>query len=146
MPQSDDLVRRFFEEHPLARFSVYTDMQAGYVRAMGLEILERLDQAISETEDGVQVDDPQALVYRNFWFWTLGAYEVVRTMTDKRSGADRCFAPDLSDRLMDLKQRVADIRMPFAKQEIRGRRQIVTRLRTQLIHHVTIAPRKTPAR
>ena len=60
------------------------------------------------------------------WFWTLGAYEVVRTMCQ----AEACFSPELLTRLKNLKKTLADIRMPAAKMERMGKREPISSSRS----------------
>ena len=64
--------------------------------------------------DGVIIDP----VYAKFWLWVLGAYEVVRTMCE----AEQCFSAGVRDQLRDLKQRLTLLRIPFAKQELPGKK------------------------
>jgi hypothetical protein len=50
------------------------------------------------------------------WLWTLGAYELIRTM----SQASVCFSSDIFDQIQELKQELAIARMPSAKMEKKG--------------------------
>ncbi|WP_172329572.1 hypothetical protein [Mangrovicoccus sp. HB161399] len=52
-----------------------------------------------------------------FWLWILGAYEVLRTID--RNG--ECLSRDLRQKIAEEKRHVAQIRMPFAKQELNRR-------------------------
>lgn len=49
----------------------------------------------------------------DMWFWTLGAYEVVRTM----SQAKKCFSESAMIRINETKKHFARARMPAAKME-----------------------------
>ena len=53
----------------------------------------------------------------SFWFWTLGAYEVTRTM-DQHSAA--CFSNRLQKNIKTQKKILVELRVPFAKQEYAG--------------------------
>lgn len=111
MPMTDpnDVFRQYLEERPLLDFSVYTNTQ-----------IERLNKLASEINGMMtQRRDAQVFsdIYGSFWLWVLGAYEVVRTMAQARSS----FVPEVTQRLKDYKRKIANIRMPFAKQEYQGR-------------------------
>jgi len=54
------------------------------------------------------------------WLWTLGAYEVVRTMCQ----AEACFSPEVQFKLRTLKRELASVRMPAAKMEKAGKKSI----------------------
>jgi hypothetical protein len=56
------------------------------------------------------------------WFWSLGAYEVVRTMHQSKE----CFSDRLVQDLSGLKKTLATVRMPAAKMEKPGKRAPVT--------------------
>ncbi len=58
-------------------------------------------------------------VYGLFWLWTLGAYEVVRTMTQARSS----FSATVHEKLLNYKHKISKIRIPFAKQEYQGKKR-----------------------
>jgi len=60
-------------------------------------------------------------VYDLFWLWVLGAYEVVRTMSQN----EECFASPVQEKIVEQKRILATIRMPFAKQELKGSRKPV---------------------
>jgi hypothetical protein len=56
------------------------------------------------------------------WLWTLGAYEVVRTMCQAKS----CFSDRTMDQLTHLKKTLSAVRMPAPKMEKAGERVSVT--------------------
>jgi hypothetical protein len=56
------------------------------------------------------------------WLWTLGTYEVVRTMCQAKS----CFSPRVLEGLAQLKKILSAVRMPAAKMEKPGRKAPVT--------------------
>jgi hypothetical protein len=51
-----------------------------------------------------------------FWFWVLGAYEVLRTINQHK----KCFTATGAIVINNMKKKLAVIRVPFAKQELRG--------------------------
>ncbi len=59
-----------YSAKPLLKFSAYTDSQSQAVKDLGNEVLSLL----------TKVEIMSA--YNRFWFWTLGAYEALRPMTD----------------------------------------------------------------
>ena len=63
-------------------------------------------------QEGI-VDGDFNLAYGRIWLWILGAYEVVRTMCQARI----CFSEEYLAKLTTFKTAMADIRIPFAKQE-----------------------------
>src|SRR5689334_3335788 len=56
------------------------------------------------------------------WLWTLGAYEVVRTICQ----AERCFSARAIAEFRRIKRTLSVVRMPAAKMEKAGRREPVT--------------------
>lgn len=100
------------EANPLVRFSVYTHIQAAFLRERGQEILRLMDRA----SVGGATPSLTQTVYPEFWLWVFGAYEVVRTM----SIGQGCFSPSLTVRLVDLKKQLTPLRMVLAKQERAG--------------------------
>lgn len=122
MEKQDETIERMLNSTPLVIFSVYTHLQVEALNNLGGEILDILDTSIKE--EGIEPDFQQA--YGKFWFWVIGAYEVVRTMTDKKTGAADCFSDRIKKALGELKSSLADIRIPFAKQEIRGKNEMIS--------------------
>ena len=119
MDKQDETIEHMLNSAPLVIFSVYTHSQVETLNNLGSEILGILDVSIKEKH--IELDFHQ--VYGKFWLWVIGAYEVVRTMTGKKTGADKCFSDRIQKSLAELKDSLADIRMPFAKQEIRGKNE-----------------------
>lgn len=101
-------------QNPLMRFSIYTDLQVKTVRALGRQIVERLDAAIADAVDAPKIQEASGL----FWLWTLGSYEIVRTMVQ----AKVCFPPTFHAELVHFKRELARARIPFAKQELRRKK------------------------
>jgi hypothetical protein len=120
--RTDELVERVLDENPLVVFSLYTHVQARAVIALGEEIKALLEQSIKlREEDTGPMVDGQGFnrAYGLFWLWTLGAYEVVRTMCQPRTEA--CFSASAWAQLRALKREISQLRIPFAKQEYAGR-------------------------
>ncbi len=112
----DELAKRFANDNPLATFSIYT--QAQY------DALERTrDQLRSYCPlvgaDGIVSAAAFREYYDLFWLWTLGAYEVLRTM----AAHPGCFSGEAFSRILSLKMQAANLRVPFAKQELRGQKR-----------------------
>jgi hypothetical protein len=107
------------EREPLIAFSFYLSGRVNVLREFADEILENLDAGFTgEGVDGARVERAESLM----WLWTLGAYEVVRTMCQARV----CFSPRTFDDLHRLKQELSTVRMPAAKMEKAGRHEPVT--------------------
>tara|TARA_R110000803_G_scaffold65637_1_gene126785 strand:- start:219 stop:692 length:474 start_codon:yes stop_codon:yes gene_type:complete len=100
----------FYESKPLAVFSVDTQIQVDYLIKLGGEIDEKLRSYTGVVHN---FDD----TYGRFWLWLLGAYEVTRTLSQHADSLD----PNFAQKLKELKQYLAEVRMPFAKQEYRGK-------------------------
>lgn len=111
MTDSSHIFDEYLAARPLMNFSYYTNMQ--------VEILNKMESTIADMfanrKDAYVIND----IYGSFWLWTLGAYEVVRTM----SQAESCFSSVVYDQLLAFKRKLAKIRMPFAKQEYKGRKK-----------------------
>lgn len=103
-----------FATRPLLSFSLYTDVQADIIRRVGAEIL-------GITSKWTNVIDNHQRAYDLFWLWILGAYELTRTM-DEFSGG---FSTSMKERTKEIKIFIAELRMPFAKQQLRGKRTTV---------------------
>lgn len=95
--------------HPLAAFSRYLAGRHQVLETLAAEILAHLDAC---DEHGL----PAASRRRAsdlMWLWTLGAYEVARTM----SQAHTCFAPRLLRELSRLKSELEQVRVANTKME-----------------------------
>ena len=100
--------------YPLISFSWYLSGRVNCVLELGEEIVENLDLAFSGSAvDGERFGRADMLM----WFWTLGAYEVVRTMCQ----AEKCFTPELHAQLCSVKKDLAWTRMAAAKMEKPGK-------------------------
>jgi hypothetical protein len=113
---------------PLARFSVFTEIQLRHLIAEKTEIEELLEQAFS-LPDAVHGGDYLRATGR-IWLWYLGSYELVRTM----AGAESCFSDRATKKLLELKRYLAKVRMPLAKQEKRGTGKLATDELSSYIH------------
>ncbi len=102
------------EQDPLIAFSWYLSGRKNVLLAIAVEIIENLDVE--------RFDRAESLM----WLWTLGAYEVVRTMCQAKS----CFSETAWDELVQLKKSLSTVRMPAAKMEKAGKKIPVTSNRT----------------
>ena len=109
MTDSSHIIDQYLAERPLMDFSVYTNIQ--------IEILDKMETTIvdmfNNRKDAYVIMD----IYGSFWLWTLGAYEIVRTMAQAKS----CFSIKVNKRVLHYKRKIAKIRVPFAKQEYQGK-------------------------
>lgn len=108
----NDAIRQMLEVSPLMAFSVYTVSQVDALHRVATEI-----KLLSEPWGDVGPITDFQRVYGLFWLWVLGSYEVARTMDQN---AMRCFSEGARARTAKMKRRLAEIRMPFAKQQLRG--------------------------
>ncbi len=105
----DDDHKKIIEKTPLIRFSLYTVAQVQTLKNVGEEIIDL-------SKDWTEKITNTMRVYDLFWLWVLGTYEVLRTMDQHKA----CFSAQLQIKIGVQKRYLADIRMPFAKQEMRG--------------------------
>jgi len=106
------------EREPLLAFSFILSTRNNQLSTIADEILELLETAISEEiVDGSKITKAGILM----WLWTLGAYEIVRTMCQ----ASDCFSTEYLEKLLPIKKRLAKVRMPDSKMEIQGKKQPV---------------------
>jgi hypothetical protein len=107
------------EREPLIVFSFYLSGRINVLLGFASEIIENLDQGFSSTViDGGRVERAESLM----WLWTLGAYEVVRTMCQAKG----CFSERTLGDLSQLKKTLSAVRMPAAKMEKPGKPTPVT--------------------
>lgn len=110
----------YLKHHPLKRFSLYTHLQAVTLIELGVSIKEQFDKMICEKNI---VDMSSGDPYGNIWLWVIGVYEVTRTMADpkwKHSWRESKYSE-----ILEFKQRIANLRVPFAKQEHRGNEKAI---------------------
>ncbi|NII28110.1 hypothetical protein HB364_23710 [Pseudoflavitalea sp. X16] len=107
------------EREPLLAFSFYLSGKNNILLSLSDTIIEQLNEGFK---------DPRNLninligeASTSFWFWSLGAYEVVRTI----SQAKDCFSTTFLDKINILKKQLSIVRMPSAKMEEQGRKKPV---------------------
>lgn len=93
-------------ERPLGGFSPYLSGRDQVLLDIAGEIVGQLDAASEQEGPGRRASDLM-------WLWTLGAYEVVRTMAQ----AQRCFSARFLAELSDLKVALERVRVPNTKME-----------------------------
>lgn len=104
---------QIIERDPLIKFSFYLAGRVQVLATTADEIVDQLDNGFAgPCVDGGRVARAESLM----WFWTLGAYEVVRTMCQSKG----CFSARVSGDLDRLKRKLARVRMPAAKMEKPG--------------------------
>jgi hypothetical protein len=114
-PSQDEMDLR----DPLSTFSFYLSGRVNVLCHFSDEIIEELEQGFSQAD--VQFEHI-ARAESLMWLWLLGAYEVVRTMTQ----AETCFSQRVRDDLRQLKKPLSAARMPAAKMEKPGKKIPVT--------------------
>ena len=110
----DDCVALMYEKHPLLAFSPLTHLQATALLTVGDEIQELIAAAVTgpATVDATTLNQ----AYARLWLWVLGAYEVLRTMSQARG----CFTEELAALVTSDKRYLSRLRMPLSKQEFAG--------------------------
>ena len=103
---------KYLAERPLLYFSAYTSLQVEMLNRTESDIIGMLENMY---KDANTINN----VYSLFWLWTLGAYEVVRTMTQAKSS----FSATVHEKLLNYKRKISKIRIPFAKQEYQGKKK-----------------------
>jgi len=106
------------EREPLLIFSFYLSGRNNTLLVLSDEIIELLDNGFNNqiNKDG-SIERASTLL----WLWTLGAYEVIRTICQ----AKKCFSPSFIIKADKLKKELAAVRMPSAKMEKQGKREPV---------------------
>ncbi|WOB06868.1 hypothetical protein [Piscinibacter gummiphilus] len=105
-----------WQQEPLAKFSVYTQVQIQHLWKLANEIKQTLDASVQDGIFYAGKENNLNRVYGDFWLWVLGAYEVVRTM----SHYSTCFSESYSAEVVAFKKQIATLRMPFAKLQFQG--------------------------
>ena len=104
-------VQEILKKNPLLAFSIYTHSQVQFLEQTASKIETILEEGIEgNTIQGGCFTEAYGL----FWLWVLGAYEVVRTMSQN----GECFDQGLRDRIAEIKCYLKRLRIPFAKQEL----------------------------
>lgn len=106
----NDQVKDIFDKVPLLKFSIDTAWQVQALENKANDLKKISDR----WTDGIVHEF--TLYHENFWFWILGAYEVVRTISQHQN----CFCHPIRIEAQEIKRHLAELRMPFAKQELRG--------------------------
>jgi hypothetical protein len=106
-------VQDILEHSPLLKFSLYTQIQFQAIQEIGEETLRSMTWRPAP-ELGMSSSNLKR-AYHLFWLWTLGAYEVIRTMSEHHD----CFDSETAQKISEMKRELAVIRIPFAKQQMR---------------------------
>lgn len=110
---AEDVIEEMYNRYSMMLFSGATQSQVTAVQELGNEILNLIKQSkIGDRSLDMKIMHASKL----FWFWVLGAYEVLRTMDQHK----KCFTATVAIEINNLKKKLAVIRVPFAKQELRG--------------------------
>ncbi len=110
-PTDDEMIQR----EPLLKYSFYLSSKNNLLLNTIDTIKVKLEKGITEKLINADlVADASILT----WFWTLGAYEIVRTMTQTKD----CFSNELIIKLSALKKKLSKVRMPSAKMEKEGQK------------------------
>jgi hypothetical protein len=107
-------IEDYLKENPIMRFSVYSDLQIKTIVEVGDSIVEQFDWMIQKPN---RIDMSKGDPYGKIWLWIIGTYEIVRTMSDpkwKDSWSESAYS-----RISAFKRKISELRIPFAKQEIR---------------------------
>ncbi len=112
---SDPGYRDIILRWPLFAFSFDTGMQVARLARMETR-LTNIARTWVKTPDGRIIHDHDDYV-DFFWFWLLGAYEVTRVMKQHQE----CFHSSLRPMIVDVNVKLAKLRIPMAKQELRGK-------------------------
>jgi hypothetical protein len=103
------------EREPLLKYSFYLSSKNNLLLDVLDEIFKKLDTGFSEKSIYADiVSDASVLT----WFWTLGAYEMIRTMAKTKD----CFSANINEKINALKQALAKARMPSSKMEKKGQK------------------------
>lgn len=114
-PSQDEELNR----EPLLAFSFYLSSRVLQLLSLAVEINDDLDKGFdANAVDGTQIGRTSTMM----WLWTLGAYEMVRTMCQAKT----CFSSEAMVQLEELKRHLASVRMPDAKMEKPGRKVSVS--------------------
>ena len=112
---SNEAWEEFLRKQPLARFSYYLNGRVRVLNEVKKEIIENLDKAFV---DNAVFHEKISRAEMLFWLWSLGAYEVIRTMHQAKS----CFSERVQNDLFELKKELAAVRIPNAKMEKVGKK------------------------
>jgi len=103
------------EREPLLKYSFYLSSKNNLLLNTIDVIIKKLNDGFStSTINADKIGDASILT----WFWTLGAYEIVRTMSQTKD----CFSDDTNSKINLLKQELAIARIPSTKMEKKGKK------------------------
>lgn len=94
---------------PLTAFSIYLSGRNQVLLTLAAEIAEKLDACIADSV----AHEPRARASDLMWLWTLGAYEVTRTICQARECFSDRFYRDVAALKLDLER----VRVPNTKME-----------------------------
>ncbi len=102
-------------QEPLIAFSFYLSGRNNVLLSVSDEIIENLNKGFTNNSihDGL-IEHASTLM----WFWTLGAYEVIRTMCQVKE----CFSENFYEKISELKNDLAKARIPSSKMEKKGKK------------------------
>ncbi len=103
------------EREPLLKYSFYLSSKNILLLNTIDTIIENLDTGFSENFTNADVISDGSILT---WFWTLGAYEIIRTMSETND----CFSERINEKLKTLKRELAKARMPSSKMEKKGKK------------------------
>lgn len=101
------------ENEPLIVFSYYLSEKNNLLLDLSDKILENLDKGFGSEIYTEFIGKASSMT----WFWTLGAYEVIRTICQAKG----CFSDTFIESANKLKEQLAIVRMPSAKMEVKGK-------------------------
>ncbi len=103
------------EREPLMAFSFYLSGRNNVLLSLSDEIIDNLDSNFSSkpVKSGT-IEQSETQI----WLWVLGAYEVIRTI----SQAKECFTEEFNNKITKLKKELVIARMPSAKMEKTGKK------------------------
>jgi hypothetical protein len=113
------ILHEFQASHPEIGFSIYTHIQAHVLIKLGTKIKSQFDSMFKGHNS---IDLSQGDPYGEIWLWVIGVYEVIRTMSDPKWKSS--WSKEKYSEICKYKKRIADLRVPFAKQEYRNGRAI----------------------
>lgn len=109
-------IEQIYNREPLLKFSFYLSDKNNLLLSLGDEIAEAINDGFTPKEGTIHcgiIGEASSMM----WFWTLGAYEVIRTIC----AANDCFSECFINKLKPLKNKLAEARMPSSKMESKGK-------------------------
>jgi hypothetical protein len=101
----------------LSKISFALEYQRKELLYFGKKTVELLKESTQDENEIPQGSFKE--IYRNIWFWTIAAYELTRTLDQKK----KLFSEASGKRINSLKKSLNQLRIPFAKHEIAGTKQ-----------------------